>query len=1793
MRRTVLAIAFLLAGGAVPGAVAEDASKIQPTSYAFSHHEWLTPEWGDPTGASLTDGKAGAGARPVIFKGAMNVDFTLPGRFRVERVVVHAFRGNEWYLLDAVQLFAREMGSFVPVAKDSTGYRGKITSPEYVYEFKGLSAVTDCVRVQILTPNHTGLTEVEFFGRPAGGAPASAGVPPLPLSAGPELVAREGILDGSGRRKVLLDNRFVQLLVDPQRGGIVESAFHKAAGRQLTFAPAGEGSFPGGLVEDHNWDPDYSYAQFPYAADLRKSEDRATVVLRGRGRGGMYGFTEITKTLVLHRDRASLDVNWEFRNDPSSMTEFTTSPWLHHCLAVAGEANTYYMPSARGTQAFPWKPGVSGFDTWVYEVTRGWAGVLGESGAGAAVETDFRTLNCLYACFLPETTTLEWRMTRLPVAPGASLKTFARFDFVRGLKSLDGAGAGMAGSIEAAGRVAPDEEGEFRAALFSDRAREVAVTAAAERVAGGARVALGSERASLAAGETKTWSWKGRLPAGTYRLLLTAAGAGERTVLERALVVGTPDVAYAQAPEAKRFGTPGRPGKAVGVLPRHDLSFEVETPHEKWAKPLPGGPIRAFILVDVADQRDIVELAQRLDLQAETVKIRSNIEGADYAWRGDRSIASLADAQERILDLLLKRKFDVLVIGAMDWKGHFTDAIRGAIAGQVRAGAGLVWIGKGAEQVADERGAGLLPVSGTARREWTTFALPDAALANAVRPEENLARLFPLAEQLALLAYGHEKPLGPVHLVANVIGGKGGRVPILVTGAYEKGRTVALTWDDAYHGGRDYPSRLLPAFAGHPSIRPRDPSYRYWEDLYALLARVLVWAARRDAEARLVTAAVEGEPPALRVTGVGVPAGARLRVSWQDEFGAEVAVTAIPGRQAAPAADRKTWILSVPAEVPAGPAYAHLFLRDRADCALDWGAVAFTAAGPVRLVRVEQPRPCVPAGTPVEATAVIERADPAAALRLDVIASDGFGRQLAKESLPVPPGEKAVQVPLRCATVKALGGQVKLALVLRDAGRVYARRMVSFGLTRVLPLHGPRLVVWDMTMDWGRPHLETPEAHRALEMGMDAVLHYWSRVNSPAYKVMVENGVQFHPMNVLSINDDAYARKKAEYGKTGDKTHLVRSPSFADPQDREKLLKAFKAACAGQAANGGAVDYCLGDEMSLSYYADYFDYDFHPSAIAGFRAWLRKEYGSLDALNAEWETRHASWDDVQPMAYNEAKAAKNPAPWGDFRTYMEVIFADFFALLQKTLREMDPNGHISISGTQSPVAANGMDWWRLSRVIPIFHSYNTSNSLEARRSFSPWQCDEPWYAGYWAEDPGLLRNMWWCLLHNGSGVSAWYLPVCLYPDLTFTESGGQIRDHWRELKSGIWQQVRALRPDRARVAVHYSQASIHASFVRGEAKAVHDAWEGWFRSLEDLGIAYDFLSYEQLERGDLDKGQYRVLVLPHSIALSDKEVAAIARFAAAGGQVIADVPPGITDQRCRRARRDSLGRLLGARAAGAAPENALGLHLAGGGALRQLRPASALALAGGTAGGKSADGEVPVLVRHRVGKGQAVLLNWEPGFYETERKLGKEPERVWRGLLRNLLAGAGVAAPVLLHAEGGALSHVEVRRYLDAQGRTAMVGLLNSLFPGMADQRVQLRFPDVKAGVVYDVRAGRLVSRSPRLDTVLRPGEPKLYAVLPAPVKPAVLPPGHARLGAEAKVEFAFLGCSLPQAVRCEVIDAAGKARPEYGGVIVAPAGRGQVRLPLAVNDPPGAWMVRLTHILTGQRQERTLQVAR
>jgi hypothetical protein len=50
-------------------------------------------------------------------------------------------------------------------------------------------------------------------------------------------------------------------------------------------------------------------------------------------------------------------------------------------------------------------------------------------------------------------------------------------------------------------------------------------------------------------------------------------------------------------------------------------TLEIETPHVKWANPLPGGPIHLLAVPTVGEGRTVVELAQRVSLDLTTVSI--------------------------------------------------------------------------------------------------------------------------------------------------------------------------------------------------------------------------------------------------------------------------------------------------------------------------------------------------------------------------------------------------------------------------------------------------------------------------------------------------------------------------------------------------------------------------------------------------------------------------------------------------------------------------------------------------------------------------------------------------------------------------------------------------------------------------------------------------------------------------------------------------------------------------------------------------------------------------------------------------------------------------------------------------------------------------------------------------------------------------------------------------------------------------------------------------------------------
>jgi hypothetical protein len=58
-----------------------------------------------------------------------------------------------------------------------------------------------------------------------------------------------------------------------------------------------------------------------------------------------------------------------------------------------------------------------------------------------------------------------------------------------------------------------------------------------------------------------------------------------------------------------------------------------------------------------------------------------------------------------------------------------------------------------------------------------------------------------------------------------------------------------------------------------------------------------------------------------------------------------------------------------------------------------------------------------------------------------------------------------------------------------------------------------------------------------------------------------------------------------------------------------------------------------------------------------------------------------------------------------------------------------------------------------------------------------------------------------------------------------------------------------------------------------------------------------------------------------------------------------------------------------------------------------------------------------------------------------------------------------------------------------------------------------------------------------------------------------------------------------------EVVDPAGKVVSHYSGNVLAPNGRCDKLLPLAINDAPGRWVVRVKDVLSGQTQISAFEV--
>ena len=564
-----------------------------------------------------------------------------------------------------------------------------------------------------------------------------------------------------------------------------------------------------------------------------------------------------------------------------------------------------------------------------------------------------------------------------------------------------------------------------------------------------------------------------------------------------------------------------------------------------------------------------------------------------------------------------------------------------------------------------------------------------------------------------------------------------------------------------------------------------------------------------------------------------------------------------------------------------------------------------------------------------------------------------------------------------------------------------------------------------------------------------------------------------------------------------DKQYLVRKPCLHDAAVMD-AARVRVLGLAQQYLGQQPLLYNLRDELSITSYANPMDYCFGPHTLREFRDWLRGQYGSLEALNAEWETAFASWDDVQPMTTYEVKTREkaalgagtpeNYAPWADHRAFMDLTFARTLDSLRGAIHTVDAYTPVGVEGLQMPSAWGGYDLWRMSQAVDWVEPYNIATSREVFRSFLPE--GTPILCTIFGSDfNAIRRQLWWSLLHGDRGTIVWDdvgdRAVKKDQDgMPFTARGQGLADVLAELRDAA-PLIFRLRRTTDPIAIHYSQASIRAHWMfdsREDGNTWPKRYSSWdathsriarvrdsfVRVVEDLGLQYKFVSYEQIANGEL--AHYKVLLLPESVAMSADEARAIGDWVQAGGTVIADNMTATMDEHCRRLPQGQLDALFGIERTGTGwRSEPAGGALADG--LAAFEPD--IAAVSGTAA-QTSDANVPAIIENPVGDGRAVYLNIAMHDYGRLR-LSPPDGGGFRDLFARLLKDAGVepAVQVVDAGDGTPVPCVEVWRYQGDDGSYAAV-MRNPEFE--ADSLTDFKYPS-NAAIETTVRVRVLAGR--------------------------------------------------------------------------------------------------------------------
>jgi hypothetical protein len=483
--------------------------------------------------------------------------------------------------------------------------------------------------------------------------------------------------------------------------------------------------------------------------------------------------------------------------------------------------------------------------------------------------------------------------------------------------------------------------------------------------------------------------------------------------------------------------------------------------------------------------------------------------------------------------------------------------------------------------------------------------------------------------------------------------------------------------------------------------------------------------------------------------------------------------------------------------------------------------------------------------------------------------------------------------------------------------------------------------------------------------------------------------------------------------------------------------------------------YALDDEVSWGHFVSPAMWCVTDDANA-YPAWLREVYGPDAApQRAQWVT----YEDIRPHLETWAVRNFDAGPLMDQWSFNDSLWCNFLGDLVEYANTVDPATPCGIVGGQAPNAFGGYDYAKLMRKLQYIEAYNIGSSQAIIRSFNPHNAIPAVTSHFHQSAEDDIWQVWYYLAHGNRGHIGWV--ENWFDGQTPRPWHDQVGPHYLEAGKKIGPLLEGAEWMHDGVALYYSHPSIQLGWILdaqahgktwvnrngddrlGASHLVRHAWENMLR---DAGLQYSFLSYVDVIRDGIPP-EYKVLILPACLCLSDAEARSIEAFCRKGGIVIADYLPGVWDQHgMGRPAGGVLDHLFGVRHDPAMTAR----DLFGGKLWCEVdqdtnfgwKTYTEFLTNGNTclkvpSGFNKAVRAMPVENINHVGSGTAILMNLSPQWYNAYRVAGGEAARRRETFLRHLNA-AGVRRWVEIADVGVAGFGYEITCFRRPDGRKVL-----------------------------------------------------------------------------------------------------------------------------------------------------------